>query len=178
VAQQRMESQRAHEIAASDSNLEAIPPQILQLGGLDVHLPTAKAKIMYVKWKQQRNDRDKPDLCPIVDPFNLQSHQVKARTGFRNVEGLLSMILIVCDGDLTIMQKRESYLTWYEEWFMFFEFLWGKTTPTLFCGSISVWEECHSTTYHRCKMQMVLDARKRWPQFVSATTANNVEVRM
>ena len=40
---------------------------------------------------------------------------------------MLGYIAIVCNGDLKKITKRNSVLTWYEEWFCFFEILWGRT---------------------------------------------------
>ena len=52
--------------------------------------------------------------------------EVKRRTGFETELDLLSMIVVLCNGDFERMKKTSSVLTWYEEFFFFFEMLYGK----------------------------------------------------
>ena len=64
---------------------------------------------------------------PIVTPTSITAKMVHFRTGFRDSFMLLSYVLIVCNGDLELMRKRSSSLTWYKEWFLFFEVVYGNT---------------------------------------------------
>ena len=64
---------------------------------------------------------------PIVD-LHTPNLEVKRRTGFLSQETLLLYIFIVCNGDSISIKHRSSSLTWYEEWFMYFEHQWGRTT--------------------------------------------------
>jgi hypothetical protein len=63
---------------------------------------------------------------PSATPFGLTAAQVKARTGVRDFVMLLRFLLIVCDGDIELLVSRETTLTWFEEWFLYLEFVWGK----------------------------------------------------
>ena len=53
--------------------------------------------------------------------LDVSDDEVKWRTGFPHLSGLLLYIFVVCDGDVALMLKRESSLTWFEEWFMHLE---------------------------------------------------------
>ena len=53
--------------------------------------------------------------------------EVKRRTGFLSVKNLLAYTIIVCNGDHNLMTYRSTDLTWFEEWFFFYELLWGRT---------------------------------------------------
>eukprot|EP00956_Cyclotella_meneghiniana_P040674 scaffold202164_cov66-Cyclotella_meneghiniana.AAC.2 len=57
--------------------------------------------------------------------------EVKRRTGFSSEVALLSYVFVVCNGHIETIQKRNSSLTWYEEWFMVFEYVWGKSLTRL-----------------------------------------------
>ena len=59
--------------------------------------------------------------------LNVLDNEVEWRTGFLNLSGLLYCIFVVWDGDVALMLKRVSSLTWFEEWFMHFEYKWGRT---------------------------------------------------
>jgi hypothetical protein len=95
--------------------------------------------------------------------------EVKRRTGFFNEKTLLAFIVIVCNGDFDLMTKRNTVLTWYEEWYFFFEMLWGRT--------INRWEDAESIkhgfginqTYLRnvfkSKLDLVMVCRSSWPLF-------------
>merc|ERR1712168_1700559 len=57
----------------------------------------------------------------------LQDSEIKRRTGFYSEQYLLGFITVICDGDSSIISQTHSSLTWYEEWFMYFEITWGRT---------------------------------------------------
>jgi hypothetical protein len=55
---------------------------------------------------------------------------VKRKTGFKTESDMLSFIFMVCNGDInSIITSRtiNSTLTWYEEWFVYFQKMWGRT---------------------------------------------------
>ena len=57
--------------------------------------------------------------------LDVSNNEVKQRMGFPDLSSLLSYIFVLCDGDVTLMLKQESSLTWYEEWIVHFEYKWG-----------------------------------------------------
>jgi len=66
------------------------------------------------------------DSDPLVH-LGIPNSEVKRQTGFHSQQSLLSYIFVVCNGDVEIVNHRLSSLTWYEEWFMHFEYQWGRT---------------------------------------------------
>jgi hypothetical protein len=62
-----------------------------------------------------------------IDPATVTAAQVKSRTEFDDVVLPLSFVLTVCDGDFKSMTYRASCLTWFEDWFTYLEFVYGKT---------------------------------------------------
>ena len=82
---------------------------------------------------------------------------------------LLSLVLTVCDGSVSKMTNRVTQLTWYEEWFLYLEFVYGKTICTV--SSVSVLYCLSSRKAVNLiidsKLKLVLEARKRWPQYAT-----------
>ena len=66
------------------------------------------------------------DKMPIAT-LDLSDAEVKHRTGYPTMAAFLSYLFIVCDGDITLLQHRNSPLMRFEEWFMHFEYKWGRT---------------------------------------------------
>ena len=95
--------------------------------------------------------------------------EIKRRTNFKSEEELLSFIIIVCNGDAkTMANSCSGILTWYEEWFFFFEFCYGRT--------LIRWIDAASPknfgTYPKLlikvfddKLFFVLRARESWPKY-------------
>ena len=67
---------------------------------------------------------------PKVD-LSISDDEVKRRTGFPGLQTLLAYIIIVCNGDISIVLERNTSLTWFEEWFLHFEYKWGRTLTRL-----------------------------------------------
>lgn len=63
--------------------------------------------------------------------LGMPDDEVKRRTGFSSEMALLAYIFIVCNGDINLIKKRATSLTWYEEWFLHFEYIWGKSLTRL-----------------------------------------------
>lgn len=98
----------------------------------------------------------------------ITAREVKRRTGFDDLEAVLAYVTIICNGDIDKVCETTTCLTWFEEWMMYCEFIWGKTHTR--------WEDlakmyCTSVTRARAiidkKKEMVLECRSRWPMFVS-----------
>ena len=53
--------------------------------------------------------------------------EIKRRTGFDDEKIMLAYIVVICNGDSEKMFSSKSRLTWFEEWFLYFEALWGRT---------------------------------------------------
>ena len=67
---------------------------------------------------------------PKVD-LSIEDDEVKRRTGFPTLAALLTYIFIACNGDIGLIMRRNTLLTWFEEWFLHLEYKWGRTLPRL-----------------------------------------------
>jgi hypothetical protein len=82
---------------------------------------------------------------------------------------LLTFVLTVCNGDVDTMARRVSTLTWFEEWFLYFEYVYGKTVPTI-KAALACYRLKDKETVSRViesKLAMVLLARRSWPTYAS-----------
>jgi hypothetical protein len=72
------------------------------------------------------------------------------------------------DKNIVQMMKKESSMTWFEEWFLFFQWEWGResTTLTLLLDFFKMSESTIRRVL-RHKLNAVLEARKRWPRFAT-----------
>ena len=75
--------------------------------------------------RSYQNRRNRKE--PVVKPGCMLSNEIKRRTSFEDERVLLSYIAIICNGDAETMFSSETTLTWFEEWMLYFEVLWGRT---------------------------------------------------
>ena len=66
------------------------------------------------------------EKLPIVHP-TMANSEVKRRTGFCDVSTLLAYVIVVCNGDFDRIRKKRTSLTWFEEWFLYFEWKYHIT---------------------------------------------------
>lgn len=71
---------------------------------------------------------DKND--PTVIYRALRDSEVKRRTDFLTKAMLLGIIIIYYNGDHNNMKKTVTLLTWFEEWFLYFKVIWGRTVTS------------------------------------------------
>lgn len=113
-------------IAQDPEDLEKGHPSLLATIGLDVHptLPSPKKKIgKIVTEKEESCSRSHRRLFPV----DLTNEEVKRQTGFPSVQGLLNFVIVVSNGDMdALMQCDTRHLNWFEEWFFFMEYIWGR----------------------------------------------------
>jgi hypothetical protein len=107
---------------------------------------------------------------------NLKPSEVHERTGFEDVRELLFYVAVVCDGDHNRMTETTLYLTWFEEWFFYFEMTYGHSANR-WCD----YERSYKMTVnvlrelYRRKLTMAILTRKRWPLY--ATHKEDVQLR-
>ena len=64
------------------------------------------------------------------------------------------------------MTKKGSWLTWYEEWFCYFEFLYGRTVTNL--RSVAIVYKSNRKTIAkviRSKIDLIKNIREKWPKY-------------
>jgi len=73
------------------------------------------------------SDENKNKKNDNVRDITMDDKEIFRRTGFKSREELLAMIVIICNGDVNkIRDNTTRTLTWFEEWMLIFEALWGR----------------------------------------------------
>jgi hypothetical protein len=64
-----------------------------------------------------------------LKPSEISDRQVKMQTGFSSVQHMLLYIAVLVNGDVEKVQERSgsSLTCWFEEWYLFFELVWGRS---------------------------------------------------
>ena len=82
---------------------------------------------------------------------------------------MLKYIMTVCNGSFVKMMSTQSKLTWFEEWMLFFEMMWGKT-HTRVEDLIKMYRIPKYNSYYSIidqKLDLALACRKSWPAYAS-----------
>ena len=99
-----------------------------------------------------------------------KKHDIKVKrcTGFPSEASILAYIFIVCNGNKENIIKRNSVLTWYEEWFCYFEILWGRTSTRWedVSADYGVFQKDLRKIMDQ-KMDIVSDAMKMMPAYAT-----------
>jgi hypothetical protein len=91
---------------------------------------------------------------PKLKYNTLTNKEVKRRTGFISKEAMLAFIVLVCNADRGKMTETKMSLTWMEEWFVYFEYLWGRT--------LTRWLDVEASTGLNTRLaRIVFDYRNR-----------------
>jgi len=91
--------------------------------------PINKSKAPWCFVKTEEKEPTKPrryERAPLVTP-SIESSEVKRRTGFGSALELIAYVVTVCNGDVDRIRQRKSSMTWFEEWFLYFEWSYGQT---------------------------------------------------
>jgi hypothetical protein len=98
----------------------------------------------------------------------MTDERIKIQTGFPSLIALLGFIAVVCDGDIDEITSSSSNLTWFEEWFLFMEVIYGKTVPRW--SDVSIKYDASDRTLRKIfikKLNKVLSVRERWPRYAT-----------
>ena len=94
--------------------------------------------------------------------------EVKRRTGFQSLNHMLAFMVIVCNGDHDMMIYKSTKLTWLEEWFFAFEYLWGRTISRWWDAEAEMNINRQATLIiFRTKLDMIKACRESWPRYAS-----------
>ena len=104
--------------------LDEVHPYLQQSVGLDQHIKSPQKKTSKVPLVGKKKSTA-VDVPPVIDPNTISDHEVQVCSGFCSLLLLLCYIAVVCDGNILMMVEMTTCLTWFEEWFFFFEMLWG-----------------------------------------------------
>ena len=81
---------------------------------------------------------------------------------------MLSFIVIVCNAKKDVIESTSSSLTWFEEWFFYFEFVWGRTLLRWQDAASQKEYDISPTALHaifRKKLEIINLCRKSWPKY-------------
>lgn len=157
------------ETSDSVTGTASLPVEALDLYNKEENAPTNKVARMIETVKQETFSRQ-----PIVNLTILTPEEVFRRTGYIDVVAMLSQAAIYCAGDIELLTKTCSVLTWLEEWCLFFE----KTSGGGSTKACSQWSAIVSSyglsqkslrKVVRWKQQLVVATRNRWSE--DATSA-------
>ena len=136
----------------------------------DRSLPHSSKHFFRVNPRKRKNEKIRDHSAhhlPKVN-LNLAADDVKRRTGFRTMSELLLYIFIICNGDFETIMKRDSSLTWFEEFFMHFEYKWGRTLSRLWdCQKVYGPRAKYLLKVINSKYQTEQSARQSWPVYAS-----------
>ena len=109
-------------------------------------------------------------VLPVVSFEDLVENdaEVKRRTGFSSLKNMISFIIILCNGDFNQIRYKHTSLTWLEEWFFYFEWIWGRTLLR-WIDAAAVYKT-HVTSVRKIfekKLEIAKQCRERWPRYAS-----------
>ena len=104
----------------------------------------------------------------VVSLNMLNDVTVQRTTGFRTVLAMMEFILIVCRGDIQKIIETKTKLTRLEEWYLYFEILYGKSIVR-WVDAVEKYQVSDRTLRRVFddKLRLVLNARRSWPLFAS-----------
>ena len=170
VAKEKMERYRVVEGNSATSEIEKNNKHLLNATGLEVHKIANKtgSKMYRIKIGGTKvREYKKVRWTPTQSPKSITDREVKVKTGYKDSFYLLCFIIIVCNGDFDLVSETVSYLTWFQEWFLVFEYFRGSTIRTI--DSICSVYDMH---YHGVlkiiwtKIQLCLNCRANWPTYL------------
>jgi hypothetical protein len=100
----------------------------------------------------------------------LSNQSIKDRTGFENETLMLSFIILVCNGDFDLMKQTESSLTWFEEWLVYFDTVWGRNGTRWNTTSLERFGVANRNVLYKifdAKNHLILRCRSSWPSYAS-----------
>ena len=111
-----------HDAHRGEQYFGSINPRILSASGLDVHLDARDGGAMtgITTTDETSDGMNESWNTPVITLTDLVPNEVKRRTGFHDLKLMLSFAALICGGDLTILTRTSSYLTWLEEWLFYF----------------------------------------------------------
>jgi hypothetical protein len=108
----------------------------------------------------------------------LSNNKIRKKTGFRRCTSMLCFISVITNGCIETMGTTGTTLSWFEEWFYFFERMYSRST---------VWWSDFMDKYEKSgnqlrkifneKLMLLNNFRKKWPKFVSFDEDNSLRKR-
>jgi hypothetical protein len=126
--------------------------------------------------EKERKERFRKNDPTIVTLKDIDDTYIKNCTAFKSKMALLSFTTIVCNGDLELMTTTSSRMTWFEEWFLYYEMVW-KRSVRHWIGLEMKYKKGDHTLRHvfKNKLALILKCRASWPKY--CTLSEDRELR-
>ena len=113
-----------------NDNLECVNNRVREKCGVDSNDSNKNYLSTPTKNRKKRkrlNAHPYSNEKPTLTFSDLTKKEVKRRTGFDDVSLMLSYVIIVCGGDMDLLTKTFSKLTWIEEWVLYLQYIYGHS---------------------------------------------------
>ena len=121
--------------------------------------------------KNQRQRKRWSAQGPAVRPGEKSNKDIKVSTNFESENEMMVYIILVCNGDWERMTESVTgIMTWFEEWYFYFEFMWGRTMTTWNVATMKNaygMNESYLRRVFDSKLRIMLCARESWPTYCS-----------
>ena len=99
---------------------------------------------------------------------DLVPKEVHRLTGFLDFQSMMQYVIIVCGGNIDILTKTQSKMTWLEEWLLYLTWAYGRVHRRKkdFMKMFGLREETLSKVV-KSKIGLVIACRLRWPIYAS-----------
>ena len=167
-AQQLSEQSCPEQHIPINASVAAAAHMPIKNGNATNYMLTSKQLFRAIPITATKVNHRRTDDPPVVRP-GLPNSEVKRRTGFPSEEIMLSFIITVCNGDLNTIKQKHTCLTWYEEWFLYFEYVWNRSLTRIEDVS-KTYSDMRRNDVLRvvdAKLDLCTSARNKWPKFVS-----------
>ena len=149
-----------------DSANGGVEDQSQNVGGSQSQNNAKDEKIRIVQEEKiHYNDKSKT----TVRISELTDRVVQQSTGFQTLSIMMAFIIIVNKGEIEMMKETTTnVLTWFEEWFAFFEIIYGKSLRRWV--DVAEKYKVSDRTMRRvfdAKLDLVLASRQEWPRYAT-----------
>ena len=172
LAETQLALQQVVELS-SDDKRGYINPTVRVASGLGLEIGnaeslTVRGRNFFHADRMKRSYNQIKKQTPVIQ-LGMCDAEVQRRTGFVDEKSLLTYIFVVCNGDINSITARSSSLTWYEEWFLHFEYQWGRSlTRTIDVKAIyGVVSNTIAGRIVKKKYDIELSALLSWPEYSS-----------
>lgn len=151
---------------------------IVRMSGLNLPVADLRLKCQWDGMRLQKENiiENKNTSQTIYRIDRISDREIKECTGFPSLATMVAYIVVLNNGNMETLIETTTEMTWFEEWMLFFERVWGK--------SCTRWADCRRK-YHisdRCccrvydvKRKISMQIRRSWPRF--ATQREDVTLR-
>jgi DDE superfamily endonuclease len=145
-----------------EGNVSIINPTVAKAAGIPMqnNQPTS-IRVIVPKTLGEEKEAERTSV-------RFTNESIKITTGFPSVAMFLSYIMVATNGDIELIEQTTTYLTWLEEWLVFYETVRGKNS-TRWVDLTIRFNVCISTVrkIFISKLSIHIKCILSWPKFVT-----------